>query len=343
MITAKRFGPILAAAAVAAFTAAAWAGETALPALSGVPELKIEIEIDFADHSIVGLPWLGHIQGSEFVFYDIKLHQVFRTSLSGGNLHRVGGSGQGPGEYDGVQDLYLDNDATFVLDGRGRIIVYGRNGKVVRDMKPPLRFERFIGRRGGLFYLEGRNSSPAAFHERIVSSWREDGEAKVLLKSPADVVATKAADLNGKAMGGGHFTLSEPVFALFDEGFVEASGSLYRLRFFDAAGKTAGAWSFAAPKPEFSGPMFKPYNGQRSAYAVRAVFPLPSGLAVIGNYFRDGRPRIDVFDRQGRIRASYLLPLTWEAPYSRCQIENGRLIYFSSQEGCRIYRIVSPL
>jgi len=171
-------------------------------------------------------------------------------------------------------------------------------------MKPQDRFERFLGRRGDLFYLEGRSPSPESFQEKIVASWREGGGAKVLLKSTADVIATKASDLSGKSMGGGHFTLSEPVFALFDEGFVEASGSLYRLRFFDAAGKATGTWNVSAPKPEFSGTMFKSYNGRRSAYAVRAVFPLPSGLAVVGNYFRDARPRLDIFDRQGRIRAS---------------------------------------
>jgi hypothetical protein len=339
MIKAKRFGMMLLVAAAAA----AWAGETVLPALSGLPELKIGLELDFADHPVAGLPWLGHVRSSEFVFFDIKLHQVFRAALPDGDIRKIGGPGQGPGEYEGVLDIYLDGKATFVLDGRGRIIAYGHDGKVVRDMKPPLRFERFLGLRKDLYFLEGRGTTPETFGEKILASWREGGEAKVLLKSSADVVATKAADLNGKAMGGGHFTLSEPVFALFDEGFVEASGSLYRLRFFDPVGKAAGTWSVIAPKPEFAEAMFKSYNGRRSAYAVRAVFPLPSGLAVVGNYFRDGRPRLDVFDRQGRIRGSYLIPLTWEAPYSRCQIENGRLIYFSSQEGCRIYRIISPL
>jgi hypothetical protein len=339
MIKAKRFGLFL----FAATTAAAWAGGTVLPALSGLPELKLQLEVDFADHPVAGLPWLGHAQGSEFVFYDIKLHQVFRADLPGGDVRKIGHPGQGPGEYEGVQDIFFEGGSVSVLDGRGRIITYGREGNIVKDIKPSFRFERFIGRRGDFYFLEGRGATPETFRDKIVASWREGGEAKILLKSPVDVIATKAADLSGKAIGGGYFTLSEPAFALGDEGFVEASGSEYRLRFFDTDGNPAGTWDVSAPKPEFAGAMFKSYNGQRSAFAVRAIFPVPSGLAVIGNFFRGSRPRLDVFDRQGGIRASFLIPLTWEAPYSRGQIENGRFVYFSSQEGCRIYRIISPL
>lgn len=338
-IMIKRFVLIL----VAAGAIAAAAAQAVLPALSGLSELKIEQFLDFADHPVAGLPWLGHLNGPEFVFYDVKLQQVFRASLPGGKVHKIGGPGQGPGEYQGVQDIHLEGETVHVLDGRGRIIAYGRDGKAVREMKPPQRFERFIGRRGDLYYLEGRSSSPEAFHEKAVSSWREGRDPEVLLKSTADVIETKASDLSGRAMGGGHFTLSEPVFVMNDEGFIEASGNRYRLRFFDLSGKAAGTWIVTAPEPEFIGSIFKSYIGKRAAYAVRAVFPVPSGLAVIGNFYCDGRPRLDIFDRHGRLRASYLIPLSWEAPFSRCQIENGCLIYFSSQDGCRIYRIISPI
>jgi len=334
----KRLGVI-----IVAIAAAIWGSETVLPSLSGLPDLKTELLLDFSEHPVAGLPWQGHINGSEFVFFDVKLKQIFRTSLSGGELFKIGRPGQGPGEYQNVQDIHIEGEKIFVLDGRGRIIVFSREGKAVREMKPPLRLTRFIDHQGDLFYMEGQSTSPEGIQERVIASWREDGDAAVLVKSQADIIMTKAFDLNGKELSGGQFALSEPVFAIFDKGFVEASGSRYRLRFFDFSGGATGTWEVTAPKPEFVGPMFKPYNSKRSAYAVRAIFPIPSGLAVVGNFYRDGRPRLDCFDREGHIRASYLIPFSWEAPTSRGQVENGYFIYFSAQEGCRIYRLISPL
>jgi len=335
----NRFGALFIAAG--AVTAAA--AQAVLPALSGLSELKIELLRDLNDLPETGLPWLGRLNGSEFVFFDVKLKQVFRIPLSGGFLRRIGGPGQGPGEYEGVLDLYPEGETVFVLDGRGRIIAYGGDGKMLREMKPPRRFERFIGRKEESFFLEGRSTTAEAYREKIVASWRESGDAVVILKSEADVIATTASDLSGKALAGGYMTVSEPVFVLDGDRFVEASGNKYRLRFFDLSGGAAGAWNVTAPEPEFTGSMFKSFNGKRPAYAIRAFFPIPPGFAVVGNYYQNGRPRLDCFDRQGRLRASYLIPLTWEPPFSRCQIEDGRLVYFSSQEGCRIYRIVSPL
>jgi len=93
MTKTKRLSAIILSATVAA----AWAGETVLPALSGLPELKIELELDFADHPVAGLPWLGHIRGSEFVFYDIKLHQVFRAALPAGTSAKSAAQGKGRG------------------------------------------------------------------------------------------------------------------------------------------------------------------------------------------------------------------------------------------------------
>lgn len=330
-------------AATASIAAIAAAGQATLPSLSGLPELKIDLLTDFADHPETGLPWLGHLAGSDFVFYDAKLRQVFHARLAGGALRKIGGPGQGPGEYERVLDLLVEGETIFVLDGRGRIIAYGRDGKAVRELTPPLRPERILGREGDRYYLEGRDPKAGDFRERIVASWKEGAAPIVLVRSKADIMETKATDLSGQALSRGQFALSAPVFSLDGDRIVESSGNKYRLRFFDFAGDETGAWNVTAPEPEFSGSMFNIYNGKRPAYAVRAVFPVPSGLAVVGNFYRNGRPRLDCFDRQGRLRASYLLPLAWEPPFSRCQIEDGRLIYFSSQESCRIFRIISPL
>jgi hypothetical protein len=322
---------------------AASSGPAVLPDISGLPELKLELVADFSDHPKAGLPWVGRIGGGEFVFFDVKLKQVLRMPLAGGEVLGIGSPGEGPGEYQGVQDIWLDGEIVYVLDGRGRIIAFRRDGKVTKDMKPPRRFERFVGRRGDVFYLEGRNTSPEAYFENVVASWREGGPAAMLLKSAADVMTTKASDLAGKQMASGHFTLSEPAFAMFGDRIIEASGNRYRLRFFDRSGRAAETWDVRAPEPEFAGQMYKSFNGKRSAYAVRAIFPGISGLAVVGNYYRNGKPRLDCFDSQGRVMKSYLIPLAWEAPFSRCQIEGEYLIYFSSQEGCRVYRLLSPL
>jgi len=318
--------------------------DQSLPNLKSLPELKLELVLDLSDRPDVGLPWVGRISPrGEFVFYDVRLHRIMVMPFDGRNGRAVGSFGEGPGEYQNVLDIRLEENALFILDSRGRIVEFGWDGSWRRDRRLPRSYEKILGRSGDFFYLVGRDISPESFSDKIVVKWREGEEAVLLLKMRADVLQTKASTPDGKALAGGMFTLSEPAFALTDNGFAASDGPDYRIRLFDSSGKARSAWEVASPKPEFFGRMFGMYNGKRSAYAVREIFPLPGAVAVVGNFFRDGKPRMDVFDRAGKRTSSWVIPLSCEAPYSRCQIEGEYLIHFSSEEGTRLFRMISRL
>jgi len=335
---------VLAAFVTAAMPLFTAPDDQSLPDLKSLPELKLELVLDLSDHPDAGLPWVGRISPrGEFVFYDARLHRIMIMPFDGRNARTVGSFGEGPGEYQNVLDIRLEENGLFILDSRGRIVEFGWEGSWRRDRRLPRSYEKILGRSGDSFYLVGRDISAESFSDRSVEKWREGEEAVPLLKMRADVLQTKASSLDGKAMAGGTFTLSEPALALMDDGFAASDGPDYRIRLFDSRGKARSAWGVKSPKPEFFGRMFGMYNGKRSAYAIRDIFPLSGAVAVVGNFFRDGKPRMDVFDRAGKRTSSWVIPLSCEAPFSRCQIEAGFLIHFSSDEGTRVFRIMSRL
>jgi hypothetical protein len=339
-----RIGALFAAGLSAAlFPGAALASEI-LPDIKSLPELKLELVLDLSDHSDVGLPWAGRISPrGDFVFFDVQLRRVMIMPFSGRGGRTIGSFGEGPGEYQNVLDIRLEDDGILILDSRGRLIEFGWEGRWKRERKLPGVYDKILGRIGEDVYLSGRIISPESFFDKAVVKWREGEKAVPLFKMSSDAIRTQASTLDGKSMTGGMFTLSEPAFAFLENGFAAAADSRYRILHFDPAGKERSSWEVKAPDPEYYGRMFGMYNGKRSAYAVRDMFPLPGAVAVVGNFFRDGKPRLDVFDRTGKRTSSWVIPLSCEAPYCRCQIEGEYLIHFSSEEGTRIYRMISRL
>lgn len=335
---------VLAFASIAAFLGAVQASQS-LPPIKSLPELKLELVLDLTDHPDVGLPTAGRISlRGEFVFYDARLRKVMIMPLDGRGVRAVGSFGMGPGEYQQVQDIRVDENGILVLDVRGRLIEYDWDGGLRRELKLPHSYERILGRAAEVFYLVGRSASSEAFFEKVVVGWREGDEAVALFKMNADVLRTQAIGPDGQVLaGGGLVTLSAPAFAFLGDGFAAAADARYRILFFDLSGKDQASWDLEAPKPEFFGRLFGSYSGKRPAYAIRDIFVLPGVVAVVGNFYRDGKPRLDCFNREGRLTSSWLIPLVCEAPFSRCQIEAGYLFHFSRDDGCRVFRIQSRL
>ncbi len=318
----------------------------ALPDIKSLPELKVEPVLNLSDYPDIGSPAVGRIspQG-EFVFFDSRLHQIMVISLDGQNKRSIGSYGQGPGEYLRVRDILVDDDSIIILDQRSFLIEYDRGGQLQREMKLPVSCSKILGQSGHIYYLSGRIASEAGFFEHAVIKWSEEAGALTLFKMKSDVVRTEAYSNDGqKLSGGGLVNVQDPAFAFLGTELAASAGSPYLIHFYDLAGKEIRTWKIKAPKPQFSGPLVNFYNkAGKEAYAIRNIFVWPDRLAVVSNFFRNGQPRLDCFDPQGKLTSSWLMPLADDPPSSYSLIEPGYLIYFSQAEGCRIYRILSTL
>jgi len=343
-VSLARFGWRTAVLVIPAIILGAVSASTSLPDIKSIPALKLDPVLDLSDHPEAGLPWIGRISlNGEFVFYDAKLRRVMVMPLSGRGGRIIGAYGEGPGEYQSVLDLRLEENGILILDARGRLLEYGWDGRLRRDNKLPRPYEKILGRSRGFTYFVARSISAESYSDKAIVRWREGEDPASLYRRSADVLLTKASSLDGKEMAGGMMTLSEPAFALLEDGFAASAGSRYRIQVLDMAGKDRAEWDIKAPSPEFYGRMFGAFKDTRSAFAIRDIFAFPGFVAVIGNFFLEGKPRLDVFSRDGNRTSSWLIPLTCEAPYSRCQLDTGYLIHFSSDEGTRIFRVLSLL
>lgn len=324
-----------------------------LPDIKSLPELKVEPVLNLSDYPDIGLPATGRMSlQEEFVFFDSKLRQIVVMSLDGKSKRPIGKYGQGPGEYLRVQDILADDKSIVILDERSHLIEYDWGGQLQRETKLPVGCSKILGRSGDIYYLSGRKASETEFFEHAVIKWSEETGALTLFTMKSDVMRTEAYGDDGKQLsGGGLVNVQDPAFAFLGTELAASSGSRYLIHFYDLAGKEMRSWEVKAPKPEFSGSWAKFFNkAGKEAYSVRNIFVWPDRLAVLGNFYRDGRPRLDCFDRQGKLTSSWLIPSPGQPESGRTLIESNRiliepgyLIYFSQAEGCRIYRILSSL
>ncbi len=316
-----------------------------LPDINSLKELKLELVLDLSERTDVALPSLGKIsKKDEFVFFDARLRRLMVMSLDGQQVRTIGSFGDGPGEYQQVRDLLFDDNGLWILDARNRLMQYDFEGGLRQLWKLPLTALKLLGRSGQIFFLVSRTVSEEGQFENEVIRWQEGKEPVSLCKLPLVVMRTKAFSLDGREIaGGGLFTLSAPAFAFLGDRLAAAAGSSYSIRFFDLEGQEKASWEFEAPEPEYASAIFNSFKKEFRAYAVRDIFTLPDGLAAVGNYFKKGRPRLDCFGFDGQLRSSWLIPLSLDPQNSRFWLDERYLVYFSEDEGCRIYRVKSRL
>ncbi|MGB9862478.1 MAG: 6-bladed beta-propeller [Candidatus Saccharicenans sp.] len=316
-----------------------------LLAINSLKKLQLELLLDLSRRSDVALPCVGMIDSkNEFVFFDARLRRLMSFSLDRQNIKTIGSFGEGPGEYQMVRDILVDGDRIIIVDSRNSIIEYDFQGKIQRVSKLPFTALRILGCSGDVYFIVIRSATEKGLLENEVISWQEGKEPARLLKMPLSVIRTKAYSADGKEMaGGGLIALSEPAFAIFKDELVASSGSQYAISFFDLKGREITTWKFEAPEPEYASKEFNSFKKIAAPYAIRDIFPLPYGLAIISNYFRDGQPRLDCFGQDGQLRSSWLIPLSFDPLSARLWLDNRYLVYFSSEEGCRVYKILSRL
>jgi hypothetical protein len=72
---------------------------------------------------------VGDGGSSELRFFDRK---------TGKHLHTVGGQGRGPGEIDGLWDVWRTRDAIIAVDASGRASYFDLEGEFIRTLSPPV-------------------------------------------------------------------------------------------------------------------------------------------------------------------------------------------------------------
>lgn len=316
-----------------------------LPDINSLNELKLELVLDLSERTDVALPSVGKIRKEdEFVFFDARLRRLMIMSLDGRQVRTIGSFGDGPGEYQQVRDLLVDDDGLWILDARSRLMQYDFEGGLRQLWKLPFTALKLLGRSGQIFFLVSRTVSEEGLFENEVVRWQEGQQPVRLFKMPLVVIRTKAFSLDGKEIaGGGILTLSAPAFAFLGDRLAAAAGSSYFIRFYDLEGQEMAAWKFEAPEPEFGDSTFNSIKKEFRAYAIGDMFSLSDGLAAVGNYFKKGQPRLDCFGFDGKLRSSWLIPLSLDQQNCRFWLDGRYLVYFSEDEGCRIYRIKSKL
>lgn len=316
-----------------------------LPDTNSLKELKLDLALDLSERTDVALPSLGKItKKDEFVFFDARPRRLMVMSLDGRQVRTIGSFGDGPGEYQQVRDLLVDDDGLWILDACSRLMQYDFEGGLRQLWKLPFTALKLLGRSGQVFFLVCRTVSEEGQFENEVIRWQEGKEPVSLFKMPLVVMRTKAFSLEGKEIaGGGLITLSAPAFAFLGDRLAAAAGSSYSIRFFDLEGRETDTWKFEAPEPEYANATFNSFKKEFRAYAIGDMFRLPDRLAVIGNYFKKGKPRLDCFGFYGQLRSSWLIPLSLDPRTCRFWLDDRYLVYFSEEEGCRIYRVKSRL
>lgn len=316
-----------------------------LPDINSLKELKLELVLDLSERTDVALPSLGKITKiDEFVFFDARLRRLMVMSLNGQQVRTIGSFGDGPGEYQQVRDLLVDDDGFWILDASSRLMQYDFEGGMRQLWKLPFTALKLLGRSGQIFFLVCRSVSEVGQFENEVIRWQEGKEPVRLFKMPLVVMRTKAFSLDGREIAGGGFvTLSAPAFTFLGDRLAAAAGSFYSIRFFDLEGQETDTWKFEAPEPEYANASFNNFKKEFRAYAIGDIFSMPDGLAAVGNYFKKGWPRLDCFGFDGQLRSSWLIPLGLDPQNSRFWLDGRYLVYFSEDEGCRIYRIKSRL
>lgn len=153
-------------------------------------------------------------------------------SLNGRQVRTIGSFGDGPGEYQQVRDLLVDDDGFWILDARSRLMQYGFEGGMRQLWKLPFTALKLLGRSGQIFFLVCRSVSEVGQFENEVIRWQEGKEPVSLFKMPLVVMRTKAFSLDGREIaGGGLVTLSAPAFAFLETGWRPRPAASYSIRF----------------------------------------------------------------------------------------------------------------
>jgi hypothetical protein len=113
---------------------------TSLP-LSEIVEELTAIELELTNESLINTDYIGHIIISENEVIIADLSKILVFNKDGKFIRTIGSRGQGPGEYNYIKNLAMDetNKRLFVISsGPSKIISYDMDGNYLKESVNPI-------------------------------------------------------------------------------------------------------------------------------------------------------------------------------------------------------------
>ncbi len=313
-----------------------------LPAIRSLKELPVELVKDFTGNKNIASPAqpVAAGEGSLF-FYDYKLKQLGKANLEDDTITAVGRFGEGPKAYAGTASLWGDEAFVYCVDRKGKLHCFDPKGEFLWEDRLDKVNPRLVGMgNGGIFFYTFSRYSSKVRSLRLFNR-QKDKRALELMTLPVEFIAMKAYS-NGKLLkGGGVMNVAVPAVALWDGMLVTSAYRDYRFDLRDLSGKQKSRVTMAAPAPQIN-PLWKKFKNidVKKLYAIREIYPFKSTLAVVSNYYREDKPRIDFFDKKGTLLQSYILPFKANGGGDSVSIQGGYLFFWEWRKtGFKIYKI----
>ncbi len=307
---------------------------------------KLKKVADFTSREDIGVVLEATISPPERIFFfEAGRGLIFGLSLSSPQkMVQIGKKGEGPGEYAGLSSIYAEDGKLFALDSKSKILVYSYEGKLLfeQKFKTDLRWGKFVGKLGEEMLFHSIHFKDLVNPYLVLYEWKEGEDPKKLMELPA-VAEIKKREVKGKVMFQ-IFFLSFPTYALVDGNLLYSASSSYSLHLRSPDGKTIWEASLKAPPAEVP-PFLRKFwkKSKKKFYPVITAFQCRERICVLSNYYKDDKPRLDVFSMQGKFLRSYLFPLKIERPVTYpIRVQGEYLLYFPNGEegtGFVLYRL----
>jgi hypothetical protein len=321
-----------------------------LPDIDSLKVLPVSLVMDTTENEEIACPALPVISKDDvIVFFDNKLKQLFLTRLKNPKMLPISRSGEGPKEYaSSVNSIIIDNELFYMIDYKGKILCFSLKGEFKWEVATRKNVTQIIGKRGDNFYL-----TESAFTEKLdvnlsLLEWEKGRGFRQIYALPT-LTAHMDAIIDGKIQKGcGVYTYAYPAYTICGDTIWAAADEKYRFKIFDLNGKVKKTVSIEAPKPEVA----SHESMVKDNYAIMDIFCDPPYIYIVSNYFKDGKPRVDLFTPDGKLVKSFLFPykanssnaFSGRPSTQTASISGPYFIYVDGDEsGFKIYRITPGL
>jgi hypothetical protein len=111
--------------------------QNSLLPLSEIVEKMTAIDLELTDKSLINMSYIGEVIIANDNLFVSDIGNLFVFNKEGKFIRAIGSRGQGPGEYDHIQNVAIDaqNSRLFVISSPGRkIISYDLNGNFLKEI-----------------------------------------------------------------------------------------------------------------------------------------------------------------------------------------------------------------
>lgn len=313
-----------------------------LPDIMSLEELPLKLVGDFTGDEDIASPALPVIAEDGIIFfYDHKLKQIYKTHLENRELIPISLAGEGPKEYGaGVSDMFIDKESLYVIDWKGKLLCFGNDGTFKWEVPLRKRFNKIIGKTGDTLYLRIIDLPNRTTMNSELYKWTGGEEYRLIKKEPVSFASIHSM-VNGKLVkGGGYMFISTPVFTINGDWLLSSASHDYKLNLLNLRSKETKTIVADAPGPELN-PRLKRNKSIKSkqVYSMMNVFVDGPFIFIISNYFKDNKPRVDVFTFDGKLSGSFLVPFEMKTFQYRVNIMNHFVLYADNDEtGFKVYK-----